>query len=69
MNIFEIGSRRKSSNKNIQNEGNVNSYIQPFKEMPSVNNTGQESADRIDAHDLFSYYTAEIIKEDIVFVR
>lgn len=68
MNNFEINSKRKSSNKNVQSGDAVNSYIQPFKEMPSVN-TEQESAGRINAHDLFSYYTAEIIKEDIIYAR
>ena len=47
----------------------INTLIQPFKEMPSLNNTGRDNAERINAHDLFSLYTADIIKEDIVFVR
>ena len=61
--------RRKALNKSAQVKEAINAYVQPSKEMPSVNNPEQESADRINAHDLFSYYTADIIKEDTIFAR
>lgn len=52
----------------------MNAYIQPFMQKPSsnlfgigsVDNTNEES---INAHELFSHYTADIIKEEIVFTR
>jgi hypothetical protein len=46
----------------------LHSYIQPFRQMPGTGNASSES-DRMDAHDLFSQYTSEIIKEDVVFIR
>ena len=65
MNILKIRFRKKVQ----QNNDALNAHIQPFTQKPCVNNEGPECADRIDAHDLFSHYTAEIIKEDTVFIR
>ena len=65
MNNFKMKLKIKSLNK----KGTTNTYIQPFTQMPSVNNIGLESTERMDAHDLFSHYTVEIIKEDIVYAR
>ncbi|MDP1813657.1 MAG: hypothetical protein Q8K92_04350 [Leadbetterella sp.] len=62
-------SKRKSFNKDVQFEDTTNTQIQPFQQRPSENNEEQEGLDRINAHDLFSHYTAEIIKEDTIFVR
>lgn len=61
--------KRKALKKAVQIKETISSYIQPFTEMPSVNHMGNESEDRISAHDLFSHYTADIIKEDIIFIR
>jgi hypothetical protein len=42
--------------------------IVPFKEKPSdILNKGKKS--EMDASELFSFFTADIIKEDIEFVR
>ena len=42
--------------------------IVPFKEKPSdVSN--KEKKSEMDASELFSFFTADIIKEDIEFVR
>jgi arsenate reductase-like glutaredoxin family protein len=41
--------------------------IVPFKEKPS--DTAKEKKDSLDASELFSFFTADIIKEDIEFVR
>ncbi|HQW44785.1 MAG: hypothetical protein IPP02_15990 [Chitinophagaceae bacterium] len=69
MNNFRKRLKRKALKKNVEIKQAINTLIQPFKEMPSLNNTGRDNAERINAHDLFSLYTADIIKEDIVFVR
>ena len=69
MNSFRNILKRKVLRKQVQIKEVLNKYIQPFKEMPSTNDIGPESPDRINAHDLFSLYTADIIKEDIVFIR
>jgi hypothetical protein len=69
MNNFKKGLKRKSLKENVEINNPINSFIHPFKEMPSSNNRGKESADRINAHELFSLYTADIIKEDIIFTR
>jgi hypothetical protein len=47
----------------------VNTMIQPYKELPSENVSNQETGSRINPHDLFLFYTADIIKEDIIFIR
>lgn len=59
----------KILNKNTPTKDATGIYIQPFREMPSLNSTGQESEDRINAHNLFLLYTADIIKEDTIFSR
>ncbi|MBK9256972.1 MAG: hypothetical protein IPM42_15935 [Saprospiraceae bacterium] len=61
--------KRKSVSNNGHIKGTDNMFIQPFREMPSVVKTGEGSVDRISAHDLFSFYTADIIKEDTIFAR
>jgi len=42
--------------------------ICPFKEKPS-DEKYQEKKNKLDASELFSFFTADIIKEDIVFIR
>lgn len=69
MKFFNFSKKRQSINSNVQDENAIDTYIQPFQEMPSSGNIGQESADRINAHDLFSLYTADIIKEETMFAR
>ena len=44
-------------------------FLQPFKELPSTIKMKSEKTERIKAHDLFSLYTANVIKEDIVYAR
>lgn len=61
MNRSEIKLKRKALSKNGQ--------TQFFKEMPSTDKSETGNVDRINAHDLFSLYTADIIKEDTVFFR
>jgi hypothetical protein len=41
--------------------------IYPFKEIPCEEN--EEKKNAMDASKLFSYFTADIIKEDVVFIR
>jgi hypothetical protein len=43
--------------------------IVPFKEKPSVEPSGPGKKDEMNATQLFSFFTADIIKEDIEFVR
>lgn len=69
MKNLKLGLKRKALNKDAYNKDVVNASIQPFKELPSVNNQVQVNTDRIDAHDLFSHYTADIIKEETIFFR
>lgn len=69
MKNIKIRLKRKTLNRTMQLKEAINAHIQPFKEMPSVNGTGLERAGRMDAHDLFSHYTADVIREDIVYAR
>jgi len=69
MNTLKTSLKRKALQINGEIKDAIETFIQPFKEVPSANNTGQETAERINAHDLFSFYTADIIKEDIIFSR
>ena len=44
--------------------------ILPYKERPAVqNNEKDKTSDKLGATDLFSLFTADIIKEDVVFTR
>lgn len=43
--------------------------ILPFKEKPSEEVSGPDKKDEMNATQLFSFFTADIIKEDIEFVR
>ena len=60
--------KRQAFTVGIEINDNI-SNIKPFKEMPSLNDSGQDCADRMNAHDLFSLYTADIINEDIIYAR
>ena len=44
-------------------------FIQPFQKMPSISNMEQQMPERINAHDLFSMYRADIINREIVYAR
>jgi len=43
--------------------------IVPFKEKPSLEISEPGKKDEMNASQLFSFFTADIIKEDIEFVR
>ena len=43
--------------------------IVPFKEKPCDNAMSQEKTNDMQATELFSFFTADIIKEDVQFVR
>ena len=43
--------------------------IVPFKEKPSDNAISQDKKNEMEASELFSFFTADIIKEDVQFVR
>jgi len=43
--------------------------ILPFKEKPSDDMMAKVKKEEMDASELFSFFTADIIKEDIEFVR
>ena len=43
--------------------------IVPFKEKPSLEMSDTGKNEEMNASQLFSYFTADIIKEDIEFVR
>jgi hypothetical protein len=47
----------------------VHSYTQPLTQAPPIGLSDDESIDRLNGHDLFSHYTADIIKENTVFTR
>lgn len=61
--------KRKGLRKHVESNTAVNLFIQPFQEMPSMSNRDQQMADRINAHDLFSMYTADIINREIIYAR
>ena len=69
MNHLSKRLKRKVLKKTAQINDAVNSIVLPFKEMPSNNNIVRESDDRINAHELFSLYTGNLIKQDIVYAR
>lgn len=69
MKNFKLGLKRKAIHKDAYSKEAVNASVQLFKVLPSVNNKAQVNVDRIDAHDLFSHYTADIIKEETIFFR
>jgi hypothetical protein len=43
-------------------------FIQPFQQTPSDNNTPLTGS-RIGTHELFSLFTADIIRQRVVFTR
>ena len=61
--------KRKDYKQNAEIMGCATTYMQPFKEMPSVNMDNSNNTNRINAHELFSLYTANVIKEKIVYNR
>lgn len=69
MDNFKIRLKRKAFRSTVQIKDAENSFIQPYKEMPSGNTFGQNIPDRMNPHDLFSHYTAIIIREDVIFTR
>lgn len=69
MNVVKKRRKRIMVKDTFQRREGINTFIQPFKELPSVNRTNQEDSGRINAHELFSLYTADIIKEDSIFIR
>lgn len=69
MNNFRKRLKRKFCHKNVLIIESTHTFILPFKELPSIITSGEGSFCRIDAHDLFSHYTADIIKEYTVFAR
>lgn len=69
MDNFKIRLKRKAFRSAVQIKDAENSFIQPYKELPSGNNFGQNNSDRMNPHDLFSQYIANIIREDVIFTR
>lgn len=66
---YQVRLKRKALKKSVHPRDALNTYMQPFKEMPSVNHIDEGGPDQISAHDLFSHYTADIIKKDTIFNR
>lgn len=69
MKILEVKLPTKALRKKVQIKLMMNCPIQPFRELPPVQNFTSEIDDRMNAHDLFSKFTADIIMEDTVFTR
>ena len=66
----------KISTRGIKSGLTVNDGISPFAEKPSCDDHLQEDeisevkiSKRIHAADLFSLFTADIIKEEVIFIR
>jgi hypothetical protein len=57
--------------KKFKNLQAITEGILPFKEKPSSNpeNKSDKSTNENKATDLFSLFTADIIKEEIIFIR
>ncbi len=68
MNLLKIRLKRNAMRNIVEMKSIINASILPFKELPSVDQT-IEDIDHLNAHDLFSLYTADIIKKEIIFVR
>lgn len=69
MNNNKIIFKEKAISETTQIVEAIKTFIQPFTELPQANIMGNGNVDRINAHELFSLYTADIIKEDTVFAR
>ena len=69
MNRFMKRLKKRALKKNVEIQQAINTFILPFTEMPSFSTTRGDNEERINAHDLFSQFTADIIKEDVVFAR
>jgi hypothetical protein len=61
--------RRNASKSAKQVKARNIKGIVPFTETPGENKYGEEKNQGIGASQLFSLFTADIIKEDIVFKR
>lgn len=69
MNNLKTKINRMASKNKIRINDSIDSFIQPYKEKPSEYNSEQKNESQINPHDLFLFFTADIIKEDIVFTR
>ena len=69
MNSYMKRLKRRALKKNVEIKDVINTFILPFTEVPSFYTPREENEERINAHDLFSQFTANIIKEDVVFSR
>jgi hypothetical protein len=69
MNNLKTNITGKASQGNIRTNASIDTFIQPYKEKPSKNISEQKNESQINPHDLFLFFTADIIKEDIVFTR
>lgn len=69
MNRFMKRLKKRALKKNVEIQEVINTFILPFTELPSFHTTRDDNEERINAHDLFSQFTADIIKEDVVFAR
>ena len=61
--------KKKGLRKQVERNTPINMFIQPFQKMPSISNMEQQMPERINAHDLFSMYRADIINREIVYAR
>ena len=69
MSHFRKSLKKEVLGKTVEINAVVMDFIQPLKELPSTIKMESEKTERINAHDLFSLYTANVIKEDIVYAR
>ncbi|WP_194776261.1 hypothetical protein [Pararhodonellum marinum] len=69
MNNLKIRLKRKAFRRNVKISETENTFIRPFRERPCIEDTGQESVARMNPYDLFSSYTADIIRKDVIFTR
>lgn len=69
MNLKNSKFTIKSTNETSQFEGTNKTLSQPFNEFPTPSVVPNGNEDRINAHELFSFYTADVIREENVFVR
>ena len=61
--------KKKALSETIEIKATSFTLIKTIKEFPLTIAIGKEPAKRICAHDLFAIYTADIIKENVFFIK
>ena len=69
MNNFSEKYNRSTPNNVAQISDAINTTILPFEETPATDKADKVEGKRLDAHELFSLYTANVINDEIIYAR